>query len=33
LHGHPSDVQAASPSIFSSHFKRLHHSAKLATSY
>ena len=30
---HPSDVQAASASIFSSHLKRLHCSAKLATSY
>jgi hypothetical protein len=30
---HPRDVQAALASIFSSHFKRLHRSAKLATSY
>jgi hypothetical protein len=30
---HPSDVQAASASIFSSHCKRVHRSAKLATSY
>src|SRR5262249_39564575 len=29
----PSDGHAASASIFSSHFKRLHRSAKLATSY
>jgi hypothetical protein len=29
---HPRDVQAASASIFSSHFKRLRRSAKLATS-
>jgi transposase-like protein len=30
---HPGDVQAASASFFSSYFKRLHRSAKLATSY
>jgi hypothetical protein len=30
---HPRELQAASASIFSSHFKRLHRSAKLATSY
>jgi hypothetical protein len=30
---HPSDIQSTSASIFSSHFKRLHRSPKLATSY